>query len=55
MYESDIDPLPPAHPQLGTWLQPKHLPDWESKQLTFGSQAGTQSTEPHQPGQNFFK
>ena len=25
-------------------------PDWESKQPPFGSQAGTQSTELHQPG-----
>ena len=24
---------------------------WESNQRPFGSQAGTQSTEPHQPGQ----
>ena len=27
-------------------------PDWESNWLPFSSQAGTQSTEPHQPGQN---
>ena len=26
-------------------------PDWESNQQSFGSQASTQSTEPHQPGQ----
>ena len=25
-------------------------PDWESNRRPFGSQAGTQSTEPHQPG-----
>ena len=25
-------------------------PDWESNQRLFGSQAGAQSTEPHQPG-----
>ena len=25
-------------------------PDWESNQWPFGSQASTQSTEPHQPG-----
>ena len=25
-------------------------PDWESNWRPFGSQAGTQSTEPHQPG-----
>ena len=28
--------------------------DWESNQWPFGSQAGTQSTELHQPGQDFF-
>ena len=27
-------------------------PDWESNQWLFGSQARTQSTEPHQPGWN---
>ena len=27
--------------------------DRESNQQPFGSQAGTQSTEPHQPGQKF--
>ena len=26
---------------------PGMCPDWESNQQTFGSQAGTQSTEPH--------
>ena len=25
-------------------------PDWDSNQRPFGSQDGTQSTEPHQPG-----
>ena len=31
-------------------------PDWELDQPPFGSQAGAQSTEPHQPGSfNFFK
>ena len=29
---------------------PGTCPDWESNQRPFGSQAGTQSTEPHQPG-----
>ena len=29
---------------------PGTCPDWESNQWPFGSQAGTQSTEPHQPG-----
>ena len=28
---------------------PGMCPDWESNQRPFGSQAGTQSTEPHQP------
>ena len=31
---------------------PGMCPDWESNQRPFGSQAGTQSTEPHQPGPN---
>ena len=30
---------------------PDMCPDWESNQWPFGSQAGAQSTEPHQPGQ----
>ena len=29
---------------------PGMYPDWESNQRPFGSQAGTQSTEPYQPG-----
>ena len=29
---------------------PGMCPDWESNQRPFGSQAGTQSTEPHQQG-----
>ena len=29
---------------------PGMCPDWESNQRPFDSQAGTQSTEPHQPG-----
>ena len=29
---------------------PGMCPDWESNQWPFGSQAGAQSTEPHQPG-----
>ena len=28
---------------------PGMCPDWESNQRSFGLQAGTQSTEPHQP------
>ena len=35
---------------------PGMCPDWESNQQPFGSQAGTQSTELHQPGLfSFFK
>ena len=30
---------------------PGMYPDWESNWRPFGSQASTQSTEPHQPGQ----
>ena len=30
---------------------PSMCPDWESNQWPFGSQASTQSTESHQPGQ----
>ena len=29
---------------------PGMCPDWESNQWPFGSEAGAQSTEPHQPG-----
>ena len=29
---------------------PSMCPDWESNQQPFNPQAGTQSTEPHQPG-----
>ena len=31
--------------------KPGMCPDWELNQQPFGSQAGTQSNEPHQPGQ----
>ena len=30
--------------------KPGMCPDWELNQPSFGSQAGAQSTEPHQPG-----
>ena len=30
--------------------KPGMCPDWESNWRLFGSQASTQSTEPHQPG-----
>ena len=34
---------------------PGMCPDWEWNQRPFGSQAGAQSAEPHQPGlKNFF-
>ena len=39
-----------APPHWGPGPQPRHVPNWESNQRPFGSQAGTQSTEPHQPG-----
>ena len=39
-------------PLLETWpATPGMCPDWESNRRAFGSQAGTQSTEPHQPRQ----
>ena len=40
--------LPLARPLLGTWPTTQVCAlDWESNQQPFGSQAGTQSTEPH--------
>ena len=33
---------------------PDMCPEWELNQQPFGSQAGTQSTEPHQPALFFF-
>ena len=43
--------LPLMHPLLGTWpITWACVLDWEAKQWPFGSQAGTQSTEPHQLG-----
>ena len=43
---------------VASWVSPTRdlgqspgmCPDWESNWQPFGSQAGTQSTEPHQPG-----
>ena len=36
---------------LGTWPATRACAlDWESNWQPFGSQAGTQSTEPYQPG-----
>ena len=37
-------------PTGDTACNPGICPDWELNQQPFGSQAGTQSTEPHQPG-----
>ena len=39
--------VPPTGDPAGN---PGMCPDWESNQRPFGSQAGAQSTEPHQPG-----
>ena len=39
----------------GLACNPGMCPDWESNWLPFGSQASAQSTEPHQPGLNFYK
>ena len=45
--------LPLECPPLGVLAcNPGMCPDWELNQWPFGSQAGTQSTEPHQPGLN---
>ena len=42
-------------PYWGLGPQPRPcVPDWESDQGHFGSQAGTHSTEPHQPGRETF-
>ena len=35
-------------------LKPCECPDQESNRQPFGSQAGAQSTEPHQPGPKMF-
>ena len=45
-----------VHPQVGTWpaTHPGMCPDWESNMQPFGSQADTQSIEPHQPGPLLF-
>ena len=39
-----------APPNRNLACNPGMCPDWESNQLSFGSQASTQSTKPHQPG-----
>ena len=44
--------LPLVHPPLGTWPSTQACAlDWESNWQPSGSEGGTQSTEPHQPGQ----
>ena len=54
--EKNIDvwekhPLVASVPPAGDLAHnPGMCPDWESNQQPFGSQANTQSTEPHQPG-----
>ena len=39
-----------THPTEDLAHNPGMCPDWEWNQQPFGSQAGTQSTDPHQPG-----
>ena len=39
-----------CNPHWGTACNLSMCPDWESNQQPFGSQAGTQCIEPHQPG-----
>ena len=48
--------MPPTGDLLGAH-NPGMCPKWESNQRPFGSQAGAQSTEPHQPekSSNIFK
>ena len=41
-------------PYWGMAYNPGMGPDWELNSKPFGSQAGTQLTEPHQPGPNTF-
>ena len=44
-----------SHPPTGDLAgNPGMCSDWESKWQLLGLQAGTQSTEPHQPGQYNF-
>ena len=44
IHRSVASRMPPTH-------NPGMCPDWKSNQQTWGLQAGTQSTEPQQPGQ----
>ena len=43
-----VAPHAPSNGELAH--NPGMCPDWESNPQPFGSQAGAQSTEPHQPG-----
>ena len=42
--------LPLGSPTGDLAYNPGICPDWESNWQTFGSQVGTQSTDPHPPG-----
>ena len=42
-----------THPTRDLACNPGMCSDWESNQQPFGFQAGTQSTEPHQPGPGY--
>ena len=48
MFERNIGWLPLARPQLGI------PPTTQLNQQSPGPQAGTQSTEPHRPGPNYY-
>ena len=45
---------PSRAPHWGPGLQPRHVPWLGIEPVILGSQAGAQSTEPHQPGQKTF-
>ena len=47
--------LPLVHPIGDLVCNPGKCPDQESNQRPFGSHASAQSTEPHQPGLQYFK
>ena len=46
----DISVASCTPPAWGLARNPGMCPDWESNQQPFGSQAGAQSSEPHEPG-----
>ena len=50
MCERNIDQLPFPHPQLGTWLTTQACALTGDLTNDLFSQAGTQTTELHQPG-----